>query len=159
LSISENTQYQRIFNEESCVSTKTEKTLKPLKATKTDDLAWRTSPAYSRGTKEGPDTPAKPIFYRNGVLLVLSQFPPGSRHHPHAHGFPQVNYILEGEFTFNGETHGPGTIVEVPELTRYEIVSETGGLRLVIQYPAPDGTAPFDRTIDQSLEGGPKTED
>ena len=78
-----------------------------------------------------PERPTEP----NAGLL---RFEPGAYHPRHRHDFAQVWYILEGEFTIAGKTHGPGTMLWHPD-PHYEdeLRTETGGLMLIVQYPGP----------------------
>ena len=78
-----------------------------------------------------PERPSEP----NAGLV---RFAPGSSYPMHRHGFAQVWYILEGEFTIGGKKYGPGTMVFHPD-PHYEddMKTETGGVWLLVQYPGP----------------------
>jgi hypothetical protein len=79
------------------------------------------------------------------VLVRLHRFEPGVYEIPHQHGFWQLRYILEGEFILNNQKFGPGTLVDFPEKTIYEIQSKTGGSWLSFQLKGPTtGIAPSD---------------
>lgn len=71
------------------------------------------------------------------------RYQPGASFPLHRHDFAQVWYILEGEFTIEGRTYGPGTMVFHPD-PHYEaeMRTETGGLWLIVQYPGPTTRQP-----------------
>lgn len=87
----------------------------------------------------------KVLSFRDGVNFELDKFEPGGHTFPHAHGFWQLRYVLEGEFIVNGKTYGPGTLIDFPELTFYEVYSPKGGTWIILQLPSPTtGEVPTD---------------
>lgn len=87
----------------------------------------------------------KVLSFRDGVNFELDKFEPGGHTFPHAHGFWQLRYVLEGEFIVNGRAYGPGTLIDFPELTHYEVYSPKGGIWIILQLPGPrTGEAPSD---------------
>src|SRR5437763_1354134 len=61
----------------------------------------------------------------------------------HRHEFAQIWYIIEGEFTFAGKLHGPGTIAYMPDPHfEQEMHTATGGTIFFVQYPGPTTGAP-----------------
>ena len=82
-----------------------------------------------------PDFHVKPLGYRQGEAYVsMGRMSPGGRNFPHAHGFHQVRFVLEGEFIINGKTYGPGSYIDYPEFSRYETYSPKGGTWFQIQF-------------------------
>jgi hypothetical protein len=52
-------------------------------------------------------------------------------------------YIIEGEFTFAGKLHGPGTIAYMADPHfEHEMHTATGGTIFFVQYPGPTTGAP-----------------
>ena len=100
-----------------------------------DDLEWETIRWPGETGKmlfhSRPENPTEP----NAGLL---RFEKGSYHPWHRHDFAQVWYVLEGEFTVGGKTHGPGTMFfhgDPP--CEKELRTDTGGLMVVVRYPGP----------------------
>jgi hypothetical protein len=68
----------------------------------------------------------------------LLRFAAGAHHPWHRHDFAQVWYILEGEFRIAGRLCGPGTMLyHADPHYEDELVTETGGLMVIVQYPGP----------------------
>ena len=100
-----------------------------------NDQPWETLRFPGQASKmlfhPRPDEPNEP----NAGLV---RYDPDASHPLHTHQFAQVWYILEGEFTFNGATHGPGTMVFHPDPhVEDDLSTTTGGLMLFVQYPGP----------------------
>lgn len=100
-----------------------------------DDLEWETIRWPGETGKmlfhSRPENPTEP----NAGLL---RFEKGAYHPWHRHDFAQVWYVLEGEFTVGGKTHGPGTMFfhgDPP--CEKELRTDTGGLMVVVRYPGP----------------------
>jgi hypothetical protein len=117
-------------------------------ATRKPELVELQSVDASKMEWEGTPSPlaaVKVLMFRDDVLVRLHKFEPGIYEIPHKHGFWQLRYILDGEFILNEQTFGPGTLVDFPENTIYEIKSVTGGSWLSIQLKGPNtGIAPSD---------------
>ncbi|MEP7208587.1 MAG: cupin domain-containing protein [Casimicrobiaceae bacterium] len=68
----------------------------------------------------------------------IVRYEPGSHHPVHCHDFAQVWYVLEGEFRIGANAYGPGTMIFYPDPHfEEELVTETGGEMLFVQYPGP----------------------
>ena len=68
----------------------------------------------------------------------IVRYEPGSHHPVHHHDFAQVWYVLEGEFRIGGVRYGPGTMIYHPDSHfEQDLVTETGGEMLFVQYPGP----------------------
>jgi redox-sensitive bicupin YhaK (pirin superfamily) len=68
----------------------------------------------------------------------IVRYEPGSRHPLHQHDFAQVWYVLQGEFRIGGVAYGPGTMIFYPDPHfEQELVTDTGGEMLFVQYPGP----------------------
>ena len=92
-----------------------------------------------------PECFIKVLSFRDGVNFELDRFEPGGHTFPHQHNFWQIRYVLEGEFVVNGKTYGPGTLIDFPEKTPYEVFSPKGGVWIILQMPGPTtGEAPTD---------------
>lgn len=93
-----------------------------------------------------PDFHVKPLACRKGEAYVsIGKMDPGGRNFPHAHGFHQFRYVLEGEFIINGKTYGPGSYIDYPEFSRYETYSPKGGVWFQVQFWNPrSGDGPTD---------------
>jgi hypothetical protein len=108
-----------------------------LDSVDSNSLAWEETPS--------PLAQVKVLMFRDDVLVRLHRFEPGIYEIPHRHGFWQLRYILDGEFILNEQKFGPGTLVDFPENTIYEIKSETGGSWLSLQLKGPKtGIGPSD---------------
>lgn len=117
-----------------------------LTAVNADDLEWADT--------RFPTSFVKVLMFRDGVNFELNRVDKGNHTFPHAHGFWQVRYILEGEFIVNGETYGPGTLIDFPALHKYEVFTPEGGVWIIVQMPDPTtGYAPQDPT--GKAYGGP----
>jgi hypothetical protein len=117
----------------------TDRTIHPLTAVNRDDIEWE-------GTRFGT-TFIKVLSFRDGVNWEICKYEPGAHTFPHQHGFWQLRYILSGEFEMNGQTYGPGTLVDFPALTEYEVICKNGGELIILQLPDPTtGEAPLDPT-------------
>jgi hypothetical protein len=70
----------------------------------------------------------------------------------HSGDIAQVWYIIEGEFTFAGKLHGPGTIAYMADPHfEHEMHTATGGTIFFVQYPRSDDRRPADlRRPDES---------
>jgi hypothetical protein len=113
--------------------------IQELHAVNLDDLDWQ-------DTRFGTSF-VKVLQFKDGVNFEVDRFEPGASTFRHSHGFWQMRYILEGEFIINGKKHGPGTLIDFPALTEYEVVSPTGGKWIIVQLPDPKtGYAPTDPT-------------
>ena len=113
--------------------------LQELQAVNVDDLEWK-------DTRFGTSF-VKVLLFRDGVNFEVDRFDPGATTFRHSHGFWQLRFILEGEFIINGVKHGPGSLIDFPALTEYEVVSPTGGQWIIVQLPDPEtGYAPTDPT-------------
>ena len=78
-----------------------------------------------------PERPTEP----NAGILRLA---PGAYHPEHYHGFAQVWYILEGEFTIDGQRLTSGTMLFHPDPHfEGELHTDSGGKILIVQYPGP----------------------
>jgi len=78
-----------------------------------------------------PERPTEP----NAGFL---KYAPGASFPLHRHEFAQIWYIIDGEFTFGGQTYGPGTVAFMPDPhVEHEMHTETGGTILFVQYPGP----------------------
>ena len=78
-----------------------------------------------------PENPTEP----NAGLL---RFEKGAHHPWHRHDFAQIWYVLDGEFKVGGKTPGPGTMFfHGDPHCEEELLTETGGLMLIVQYPGP----------------------
>jgi quercetin dioxygenase-like cupin family protein len=68
----------------------------------------------------------------------IVRYEPGCHHPLHRHDFAQVWYVLEGEFRIGGVTYKPGTMIFYPDPHfEQELVTDTGGEMLFVQYPGP----------------------
>ena len=68
----------------------------------------------------------------------IVRYEPGSHHPLHHHEFAQVWYVLQGEFRIGGVPYGPGTMIFHPDPHfEQELVTDTGGEMLFVQYPGP----------------------
>jgi hypothetical protein len=68
----------------------------------------------------------------------IVRYEPGSHHPLHHHEFAQVWYVLVGEFRLGGKSYGPGTMIYYADPHfEEELVTETGGEMLFVQYPGP----------------------
>lgn len=107
----------------------------PAIARHVDDMEWETIRWPGETGKmlfhPRPERPTEP----NAGLL---RFEPGAHHPLHKHDFAQVWYVLEGQFRIGGRTYGPGTMLFHGD-PHYEdeLVTETGGLMVIVQYPGP----------------------
>ena len=104
-----------------------EKQLSELPARNTNEMEWEPT--------RFADFHVKILAFRDKTNFSLGKMAPGGRNFGHAHGFPQVRYVLEGEFIVNGKAYGPGSFIEFPPLVRYESFSPKGGVWLQIQLP------------------------
>ncbi len=113
--------------------------LKELKAVDSNAMEWE-------GTRF-PECFIKVLSFRDKVNFELDKFEPGGHTFPHQHQFWQLRYVLEGEFIVNGKTHGPGTLIDFPEKTVYEVYSPKGGVWIILQLTGPTtGVPPTDPT-------------
>ncbi|BCB84535.1 cupin domain-containing protein [Phytohabitans suffuscus] len=103
-----------------------------------DDVEWEQSRFVT--------TFNKTLFFRDGIRFSLDRFEPGSHTFPHQHGFRQLRYVLDGEFLVNGTAYGPGSLIEFPEFTSYEVFNTNGGRWIVVQFPGTTGEAPTSTT-------------
>jgi len=111
--------------------------LPELHSVDANKLPWEATPS--------PLAQVKVLMFKDDVLVRLHHFEPGVYEIPHKHGFWQLRYILEGEFILNDQKFGPGSLVDFPENTIYEIKCETGGSWLSLQLKGPNtGIAPSD---------------
>jgi hypothetical protein len=114
------------------------KTLAKLESINEKDLPWAATrfPLFHN----------KPLSVREGeAFFSIGRMGPGGRNFPHAHGFHQVRYVLEGEFIINGVTYGPGSLIDYPEFARYETYSPKGGTWFQVQFWNPkNGAGPTD---------------
>jgi hypothetical protein len=121
--------------------------LTTLTAVNADDLEWADT--------RFPTSFVKVLMFRDGVNFELNRVEKGNHTFPHSHGFWQLRYILEGDFLVNGETYGPGTLIDFPALQKYEVFTPEGGLWIIVQMPDPaTGYAPKDPT--GKAYGGPE---
>jgi hypothetical protein len=93
-----------------------------------------------------PKLHIKTLGFRKGEgFTSIGRMLPGGHNFPHAHGFRQVRYVLEGEFVINGKTYGPGSLIEFPPFARYETYSPKGGVWFQVQFWDPvTGAGPTD---------------
>jgi len=89
---------------------------------------------------------SKDLFYRDGASVILNRFDPGGNNFAHQHPYRQIRYILEGHMTVNGRTYGPGSIIDFPANTVYEVTCPEGGVWLVLQLKTEIGVLPPDRS-------------
>lgn len=114
-----------------------EKTLTELPSKNTNEMAWEST--------RFQDFHVKILGFKDKCNFSIGKMEPGGRNFSHAHGFPQVRYVLEGEFIVNGKAYGPGSYIEFPAFVRYESYSPKGGVWLQIQVPNPQtGDCPTD---------------
>lgn len=91
------------------------------------------------------DFHVKILAFQHKCNFSIGKMAPGGRNFSHAHPFPQVRYVLEGEFVVNGTAYGPGSFIEFPAFVRYESYAPKGGVWLQIQVPnAETGDCPTD---------------
>jgi hypothetical protein len=113
--------------------------LKQLHAVNSNEMEWE-------GTRF-PECFIKVLSFRDKVNFELDKFEPGGYTFPHQHLFWQLRYVLEGEFIVNGHTYGPGTLIDFPEKTIYEVSSPKGGVWIILQMPGvTTGMPPSDPT-------------
>lgn len=116
-------------------------------ASKLADLKSVDAKAMEWEATRFPDFHVKPLGYKEGeAYLSIGRMQPGGRNFPHAHGFHQVRYVLEGEFIINGKTYGPGCLIDYPPFSRYETQSPKGGVWFQVQFWNPkNGEGPTDQ--------------
>jgi hypothetical protein len=113
------------------------KPLTELPSKNTNEMEWEAT-RFS-------DFHVKVLALQHKCNFSIGKMAPGGRNFAHAHGFPQVRYVLEGEFIVNGKSYGPGSFIEFPPFVRYESYSPNGGVWLQIQVPNPEtGDCPTD---------------
>lgn len=86
----------------------------------------------------------KQLSFRDGVAFFLTKTLPDGYTFPHQHDFRQLRLIMEGEYIINGKSYGPGSLVEFPDKTVYEVHVPNGGVFLTIQMPGKNGRGPED---------------
>jgi len=113
------------------------KPLTELPSKNTNEMPWE-STRFS-------DFHVKILAFQHNCNFSIGKMAPGGKNFAHAHPFPQVRYVLEGEFIVNGKIYGPGSFIEFPAFVRYESFSPKGGVWLQVQVPnAETGDRPLD---------------
>ena len=110
--------------------------LAELETCNEEDVEWETT--------RFPTQFVKTLSFRDGVAFFLPKTLPGGHTFPHQHDFRQLRYIVEGEYIINGRTHGPGSLIEFPDRTVYEVFVPNGGVFVTIQMPGRNGNGPTD---------------
>ncbi len=116
--------------------TEVKTTLVELDAANVDDVEWETTRFPTQFVKE--------LSFRDGAAFFLTKTLPDGHTFPHQHDFRQLRLIMEGDYIINGETYKPGSLVEFPDKTVYEVFMPKGGVFLTIQLPGKNGQGPTD---------------
>jgi hypothetical protein len=121
--------------------------LPELPSVKERDVEW--AQTRHRGQR------TKPLWWKDGLKFSLDQSDPDAYTFPHMHGFPQIRYVTRGIYIVNGKEYGPGTLIEFPAMTAYEVRIPEGGEWIVVQIPHPvTGAAPGSITGEEYGTGG-----
>jgi len=94
------------------------------------ELAWQEAPGYPAGTQR------KILRQENRPVTMLLKLPSGFHIDEHCHTTTEQHFVMEGEYTSEGKTYGPGSYRLIPaEASHGPFTSETGVVVLIIWDP------------------------
>jgi anti-sigma factor ChrR (cupin superfamily) len=94
------------------------------------EMEWEDAVAYPAGSQR------KVLRKETSPITMLLRMPPRSQMDAHCHTATEQHFVLEGEYTSEGRTCGPGSYRLVPAGTTHgPFISEKGAVVLVVYDP------------------------
>jgi len=95
-----------------------------------NQMEWEDAIAYPAGSQR------KVLRKKTSPITMLLKMPPGFHMDVHCHTTTEQHFVLEGQYTSEGKTCGPGSYRLVPAgATHGPFISEKGAVVLVVYDP------------------------